>query len=427
MNVLIVGNGGREHALAWKISQSPRADRVFVAPGNAGTDIEGENVPIQANDFPGLIRFARDNEVGLSVVGPEAPLADGIVDAFQAEGLRVFGPNQAAAELEASKVFCKDLLHSADIPTADYQVFRDPSEAIRYLNERNDGRIVVKADGLAAGKGVVVCSNRDLALRAVEQIAIKKIFGAAGDRIVIEERLDGQEASVLAITDGATIVTLQPAQDHKAAYDGDQGPNTGGMGAYCPAPLVNDEKLAWIEEHILVPTVHAMNRARRPFRGVLYAGVMMTFQGPKVLEFNVRFGDPECQPLLMRLKTDLLDLLVATVDGKLDSLPPLEWDPRPAVCVVMASKGYPDRYDKGLPIRGLVEADKLPDVKVFHAGTAIDSQGRIVASGGRVLGVTALGDSIPAAKLNAYRGVKHIRWNGAWCRKDISDKAMGVR
>ena len=374
MNVLIVGNGGREHALAWKISQSPRADRVFVAPGNAGTDIEGENVPIQADDFPALIRFARENKVGLTVVGPEAPLAAGIVDAFQAEGLRIFGPSQAAAELEASKVFCKDLLRSADIPTADYQVFRDPAEAIHYLNERNDCRIVVKADGLAAGKGVVVCSNRDEAIRAVEQIALQKVFGAAGDRLVIEERLDGQEASVLAITDGSTIVTLQPAQDHKAAYDGDVGPNTGGMGAYCPAPLVSDEKLAWIEEHILVPTVHAMNRAGRPFRGVLYAGVMMTYQGTKVLEFNVRFGDPECQPLLMRLKTDLLDLLDATVDGKLDSLPPLEWDPRPAVCVVMAAKGYPDRYEKGLPIRGLEAAEKLADVKVFHAGTALTAR-----------------------------------------------------
>ena len=424
MNVLIVGNGGREHALAWKISQSPRADRVFVAPGNAGTDIEGENVPIESNDFAALIRFARDNAVGLTVVGPEAPLAAGIVDAFQAEGLRIFGPNKAAAELEASKVFCKELLHKADIPSADYQVFRDPTEAIQYLNERDDCRIVVKADGLAAGKGVVVCSNRDESMRAVEQIALQRVFGAAGNALVIEERLDGEEASVLAITDGSTIVTLQPAQDHKAAYDGDVGPNTGGMGAYCPAPLVNDEKLAWIEEHVLVPTVHAMNRARRPFRGVLYAGMMMTFQGPKVLEFNVRFGDPECQPLLMRLKTDLLDLLDATVDGTLDSLPPLEWDPRPAVCVVMAAKGYPGPYDKGLPIRGLADAEKLADVKVFHAGTAIDSQGRVVTAGGRVLGVTALGDSTAGAKLNAYRGVKQIRWDGAWCRKDISDKAM---
>jgi phosphoribosylamine--glycine ligase len=425
MNVLIVGNGGREHALAWKISQSPRADRVFVAPGNAGTDIEGENVSIQVNDFPALIGFARDNSVGLTIVGPEGPLAAGIVDAFQAEGLRIFGPSQDAAELESSKVFCKELLHKADIPTADYQVFDDPSEAINYLNERDECRIVVKADGLAAGKGVVVCSNRDEAIRAVEQIALQRIFGAAGNRLVIEERLDGQEASVLAITDGNTIVTLQPAQDHKAAYDGDVGPNTGGMGAYCPAPLVDDKKLAWIEEHVLVPTVHAMNRKRRPFRGVLYAGVMMTYQGPKVLEFNARFGDPECQPLLMRLKTDLLDLLDAAVDGKLDALPPLQWDPRPAVCVVMAAKGYPDRYEKGLPIRGLVAAEKLPDVKVFHAGTALDGQGRVVTNGGRVLGVTALGDSIPAAKLNAYRGVKQIRWDGAWCRKDISDKAMG--
>jgi len=424
MNVLIVGNGGREHALAWKISQSPRADHVFVAPGNAGTGIDGENVPIQAHDFPALIRFARDNNVGLTVVGPEAPLAAGIVDAFQAEGMRIFGPSQAAAELEASKVFCKDLLRSADIPTADYQVFRDPTEAIHYLNERNDSRIVIKADGLAAGKGVMVCSNRDEAIHAVEQIALQKVFGAAGDRLVIEERLDGQEASVLAITDGSTIITLQPAQDHKAAHDGDIGPNTGGMGAYCPAPLVNNETLSWIEEHILVPTVHAMNRARRPFRGVLYAGVMMTYQGPKVLEFNVRLGDPECQPLLMRLKTDLLDLLDATVDGKLESLPPLEWDPRPAVCVVMAAKGYPEHYDQGLPIRGLEDAEKLADVKVFHAGTAIDNQGRVVTAGGRVLGVTALGDSIPTAKLNAYRGVKQIRWDGAWCRKDISDKAM---
>ena len=423
MNVLIIGSGGREHALAWKISQSPRAERVFVAPGNAGTDIEGENVPIAIDDFPALIAFAKENKVGLTVVGPEGPLAAGIVDAFEAAGLRIFGPHRAAAELEGSKVFCKDLLRSADIPTADYHVFREPAEAVRYLNERIDGRIVVKADGLAAGKGVVVCSGRDEAIRAVEQIAMQKIFGAAGDRLVLEERLDGEEASVLAITDGSTIVTLQPAQDHKAAFEGDNGPNTGGMGAYCPAPLVNDEKLAWIEGHILVPAVHAMKRAKRPFKGVLYAGVMMTYQGPKVLEFNCRFGDPECQPLLMRLKTDLLELLDAAVDSRLDQLPPLEWDPRPAVCVVMAAKGYPGHYEKGQVIRGLVDADKQPDVKVFHAGTEVDAEGRVVTAGGRVLGVTALGESIAVAKLNAYRGVKQIRWD-AWCRKDISDKAM---
>ena len=316
MNLLVVGSGGREHALAWKITQSPRADRVFVAPGNAGTDLDGENVPISASDFPALIKFAQENDVGLTVIGPETPLAAGIVDAFEANGLRVFGPRRNAAELEGSKVFCKDLLRHADVPSADYQTFTNAVDAIKYLKDREDVPIVVKADGLAAGKGVVVCSGRDEAVEAVEQIASQKIFGAAGNRLVIEERLDGEEASVLAITDGRTIVTLQPAQDHKAAHDGDTGPNTGGMGAYCPAPLVDDTMLHWIEEHVLVPTIHAMKRARRPFRGVLYAGVMITKQGPKVLEYNVRFGDPECQPLLMRLKTDLVDLLEATADGQ---------------------------------------------------------------------------------------------------------------
>ncbi len=425
MNVLIVGSGGREHALAWKIAQSPRANRVFVAPGNAGSGIDCENVPIDADNFPALIDFAKQNQVGLTVIGPEGPLAGGIVDAFQLAGLKVFGPTKAAAELEASKIFCKELLRGANVPSAEYQTFRTAADAVRYLNDREDARVVVKADGLAAGKGVVVCSNRDEAILAVEQIGLEKIFGEAGNRLVIEERLEGQEASVLAITDGSTIVTLQPAQDHKPAFDGDEGPNTGGMGAYCPAPLVNDEIIAWIEEHVLVPTVHAMQRAKRPFRGVLYAGMMMTGQGPKVLEFNARFGDPECQPLLMRLKTDLLDLLEAAADGKLDAIAPLEWDPRPAVCVVMAAKGYPGHYEKGLPIRGLEEAAKLADVKVFHAGTKLDEKGQVVTSGGRVLNVTAVGESISIAKLNAYRAVKQIRWDGAWCRKDISDKAVG--
>jgi len=269
----------------------------------------------------------------------------------------------------------------------------------------------------------MVCDNRQQALEAVNQIASDRLFGAAGDRLVIEERLHGQEASVLAVTDGQTIVTLQPAQDHKPAHDGDTGPNTGGMGAYCPTPVVDDQRLHWIEEHVLVPTVHAMKRARRPFRGVLYAGLMMTQQGPKVLEYNVRFGDPECQPILMRLKTDLVDLLEAAVEERLDRLAPLEWDPRPAVCVVMASRGYPGPYEKGFPIRGLEEAAKLPDVKVFHAGTAL-KDGQVVTSGGRVLGVTALGENIARAKLQAYTGVKCIRWDGAWCRKDISDKAL---
>lgn len=423
MNILIVGNGGREHALAWKIAQSPRANHVFVAPGNAGTAADAENVPLASDDFPGLIRFAKDARVDLTVVGPEAPLAAGIVDAFEKEGLRIFGPSKVAAELEASKVFCKDLLRSANVPSADYQTFRDPQRAITFLEEREDVPVVVKADGLAAGKGVIVCEHRDEAIAAVEKIGRQRAFGDAGKQIVIEERLHGEEASVLAITDGQTIVTLQPAQDHKRALDGDQGPNTGGMGAYSPTPLLSDETLHWVEEHILVPTVHALKRARRPFSGVLYAGLMITNQGPKVLEYNARFGDPETQPLLMRLRGDLLDLLEATTLGKLDQLGPLDWDPRPAVCVVMASEGYPEEYRKGLPIRGIAEADALPDVKVFHAGTTL-KDGQPVTAGGRVLGVTALGDTISKAKLNAYSGVRKIRWEGAWCRKDISDKAF---
>lgn len=423
MNILIIGEGGREHALAWKIKQSPRADRVFVAPGNAGTALDAENVDISSTDFPRLIKFAQQNEIGLTVVGPELPLSKGIVDAFQAEGLRIFGPSKAAAELEGSKVFCKSLLRQADVPTADYQVFRNADHAITYLTEREDVPVVVKADGLASGKGVFVCPNRAEALEAVKRIGRNKEFGDAGNQLVIEERLDGQEASVLAITDGRTIVTLPPAQDHKRAYDGDQGPNTGGMGAYCPAPLVTDEMLRRIEEQILVPTVHAMKRARRTFRGVLYAGLMLTNQGPKVLEYNVRFGDPECQPLLMRLQSDIVELFEATIDQRLDEIEPPQWDPRPAVCVVMASEGYPGSYERGLAIRGLDEAARVPDVKVFHAGTST-LDGAVVTNGGRVLGVTALGGSIPAAKLQAYTAIKCIRWNGAWCRKDISDKAL---
>jgi phosphoribosylamine--glycine ligase len=423
MNILIVGNGAREHALAWKIRQSPRAGRVLVAPGNAGTAADSENVDIPATDFPRLIRFAKENDVGLTVVGPETPLASGIVDAFQAEKLRVFGPTKAAAELESSKVFCKNLLRQADVPTADYQVFRSADRAITFLRDREDVPVVVKADGLAAGKGVFVCRGRSEAIEAVNAIAAKKEFGDAGNQLVIEERLDGHEASVLAITDGRTILTLPAAQDHKAAFDGDTGPNTGGMGAYCPTPLVTDADLHRIEEQVLVPTVHALKRMRRPFRGVLYAGLMMTNQGPKVLEFNVRFGDPECQPLLMRLQSDLLDLLEAVVDDHLDRAAPPVWDPRPAVCVVMASAGYPGPFERGYPIRGLDEAAKLPDVKVFHAGTAT-ADGKVVTNGGRVLSVTALGNSIPAAKLLAYTAVKQIRWEGAWCRKDISDKAQ---
>jgi phosphoribosylamine--glycine ligase len=320
-------------------------------------------------------------------------------------------------------------LHGADVPSADYRVFRDAESATRYCLDRygSDDEsvpLVVKADGLAAGKGVIVCQTRRDALDAIDRIAKHKEFGPAGKQFIIEERLDGQEVSVLALTDGRTILTLPPAQDHKRAFDGDTGPNTGGMGAYCPAPLVDERMMRWIEEHILVPTVHAMKRSRQPFKGVLYAGLMITpAQGPKVLEYNVRFGDPECQPLLLRLKSDLVDLLEATIDGRLDEVQPPQWDPRPSVTVVMASEGYPGDYEKGRPIRGLDEAAAVPNVKVFHSGTQL-VDGQVVTAGGRVLAVTALGNTIAAAKLQAYTAVKCIRWPGAWCRKDIADKAM---
>jgi phosphoribosylamine--glycine ligase len=428
MNILIIGSGGREHAIAWRIGQSSRADRVFVAPGNAGTATDAENVDIRPHDIPNLIRFAKDNDVRITVVGPEAPLAAGIVDAFHEEGLRIFGPSQAAAQLESSKLFCKTLMHHADVPTADFRVFEDARRAERFVTDRfpretEDVPLVVKADGLAAGKGVFVCRHQRDALDAIARIAVDREFGAAGDRIIIEERLDGEEASVLAITDGRTLLVLPSAQDHKAALDGDKGPNTGGMGAYCPTPLLDEATLRTIEQRILVPTVHAMKRGRTPFLGVLYAGLMVTNQGPKVLEFNVRFGDPECEAILMRLQSDLLDIVEATIDGALDQLTDMRWDPRPAITVVMASEGYPDQVEVGRPIRGLDNAAQIEDVKVFHAGTAsLDDQ--TITNGGRVLAVTAMGNSISSAKLQAYRAVKCIRWDGAWCRKDISDRAL---
>jgi phosphoribosylamine---glycine ligase len=429
MKVLIVGNGGREHALAWKIKASPRVTHVYVAPGNAGTATDAVNVPISASDSPGLVKFCKENEIGLVVVGPEAPLVAGLVDDLQAAGIRAFGPSAAAAQLEGSKVFCKNLLRQADVPTADYQAFRNGEDAIRYIKDRfpeptSSCPVVVKADGLAAGKGVIVCSTPQDALDAIHRITADKEFGEAGNSLIIEERLMGPEASVLAITDGSTILTLPAAQDHKPAFDGDQGPNTGGMGAYCPTPLVDDEMMSKIESTILVPIVHALKRSRRPFRGVLYAGLMLTSAGPKVLEFNVRFGDPECQPLLMRLQSDLVDILEAVIDGKLDQLEPPVWDPRPSICVVMASEGYPGTYEKHLPITGLERAAEHENVKVFHAGTRVSESGEVITDGGRVLGVTSIGDSISVAKLAAYQAVREIRWRGAWCRKDISDKAL---
>ena len=419
--VLVVGSGGREHAIAWKLTQD--GAEVLVAPGNAGTAAIAENVPVAATDIAGLLEVARRRNVDLTVVGPEAPLVAGIVDEFTAAGLRIFGPTKRAAQLEGSKSYCKQILHRGDVPTAMFREFRSAARAREYLEAREDVPVVVKADGLAAGKGVFVCGDRATALAAVQSIADDPALTAAAGTILVEERLDGVEVSVLAITDGRTIVTLPPLQDHKAAYDGDDGPNTGGMGAYSPTPFVDDALLAEIEARILVPTVHAMRRAKTPFQGVLYAGLMLTAQGPKVLEFNARFGDPECEPLLMRLDSSLLELLDATVDRQLESCPPPRWRDAAAVSVVMASEGYPGPVSKGQPIRGLDAAATLPDVQVFHAATRL-VDGVVVADGGRVLAVTALGSSLARAKLQAYTAVRAIRWAGAWCRKDISDKGL---
>jgi phosphoribosylamine--glycine ligase len=428
MNVLVIGKGGREHALVWKLKQSPRADKVFCAPGNAGTAKDGVNVPIEPHEVDKLIRFAQKENVGLTVVGPEDPLALGIVDTFQAAGLKVFGPTRSAARIEGSKVFSKQLMRHADVPTAEFRVFDHPEPARTYIETR-EYPVVVKADGLAAGKGVIVCNNKADALKAIERIMVREEFGAAaGRRVVIEKRLDGEELSLLALVSGRTIVMLPPTQDHKPAFDGDTGPNTGGMGAYSPAPVADMELLDDVEERVFVPTVHALKRGRSPFRGVLYAGLMTTNQGPRVLEFNCRFGDPEAQPLLMRLRTDLLDLLEAVVVDRLDDYAAggIDWDPRPAVCVVLASQGYPGAFVKGRVIGGLDAAAALPDVKVFHAGTK--PQGDfVVTDGGRVLGVTAIGDTLADAKRRAYEAVERIRFAGMHYRTDIGDKALKTK
>jgi phosphoribosylamine--glycine ligase len=424
MKILVIGKGGREHALVWKLARSPRAEKVFCAPGNAGTAEDGENVPIEPNEIDKLARFARDKSIELTIVGPEEPLALGIVDHFQKAGLRIFGPTKEAAQLESSKVFAKGVMRNADVPTAEFRVFDHPEHARRYIETR-DYPLVVKADGLAAGKGVLVCENQQEALAAIERVMVREEFGlAAGRQVVVEKRLDGEELSIQALVSGRTIVPLEPTQDHKRAGDGDTGPNTGGMGAYCPAPLATPALLDEIDREVLVSTVHAMKRGRRPFRGVLYAGIMATSQGPRVLEFNCRFGDPEVQPLLMRLRTDLLDLLEAVVDERLDEFAGrLDWDPRPAVCVVMASKGYPGPYERGLVIKGLADAARLPDVKVFHAGTRRDGD-RVLTDGGRVLGVTALGETLAEAQRRAYEAVGLIQFPGVFWRRDIAARAF---
>lgn len=424
MNVLLIGSGGREHALAWKLAQSKRLDKLYIAPGNPGTAGCGRNVPIGVNETDRLVRFAVENKIGLVIVGPEDPLANGIVDLFAKAGIKAFGPSGAAAKLEADKAFAKKMMRSCSVSTAEGRVFDRFEDAKTYIASRDEA-VVVKATGLAKGKGVIVCDEPSDGIVAAEKIMVDKLFGQAGERILVEDKLIGDEASILAFVDGRTIYVMESSQDHKPIGDGDTGPNTGGMGAYCPAPVVTDELMSRIEREILVPIVDGMNRNGTPYKGVLYAGLMITAGGPRVLEFNVRFGDPETQPILMRLKSDLLDVCEHVCDGTLDKVT-LEWDSRPAVCVVMASGGYPGDYEKGRVITGIERAEELEDVVVFHAGTAIED-GELVTNGGRVLGVTALGESIADAKTRAYEAVDRVKFDGAYCRRDIADKAIKFR
>ena len=420
MQVLVIGGGGREHALVWKIKQSPRVEKVFCAPGNAGTGEIAENVPIAADDIKSLLDFALQKKIGLTVVGPEQPLVLGIVDQFEKEGLRIFGPNERAAELEGSKSFSKDMMDKYGLPTAEYKTFTSPENAADYIKTKK-GPLVVKADGLAAGKGVLICQTEDEALAAVDSIMGKKSFGEAGDQIVVEEFLEGQEVSVLAFCDGQTVLLMDSAQDHKAAYDGDKGPNTGGMGAYSPAPVFSEIMRQKVRDKIMLPMIRAMQKEGRVYKGILYAGLMLTKTGPQVLEFNARFGDPETQPLLVRMENDIIPVFEACIDGTLDQCQ-LGWKEESSVCVVMAAEGYPGSYEKGKPISGLKEANALPGVVVFHAGTK-EKDGEVLTHGGRVLGVTATGADTPTSITRAYEAVNKIQWQGIHFRKDIGNKA----
>ena len=424
MNVLLIGGGGREHAIAWKLAQSKKLDKLYIAPGNPGTAQCGQNIPISTDETEELLDFAGQNNVGLVVVGPEDPLAAGLVDAFEAAGIKAFGPNAGAAQLEADKAFAKQLMRSSSISAAEGRTFDRFSDAKAYIASRDES-VVVKAAGLAKGKGVFVCDDPADGILAAEKIMCDKVFGQAGEKIIVEDKLLGEEASILAFVDGRNIYIMESSQDHKPIGDGDTGPNTGGMGAYSPAPVVTEDMMNHITREIFVPVVDGMNRNGTPYKGILYAGLMITGGGPRVLEFNVRFGDPETQPILARLKSDLLEVLLAVCDGTLDRIT-LEWDRRPAVCVVMASGGYPGDYEKGKKILGIEEAQQLEDVIVFHAGTK-DMDGDIVTNGGRVLGVTALGQTIRDAKERAYRAVDKIKFDGAYCRRDIADKAIKGR
>jgi phosphoribosylamine--glycine ligase len=421
MRVLVIGNGGREHALTWKLKQSPQVKQLFAAPGNAGMAELAECTDISASEVRRLADFAAKKDIDLTVVGPELPLTLGIVDEFEDRGLRIFGANQQAAILEGSKVFAKRLMKKYKIPTGFFQTFYRADDARHYIQDVG-APIVVKADGLASGKGAIVCQTVKEALDAVKRIMDDRAFGDAGEKIVVEEFLSGEEASFLAFTDGETVLPMASSQDHKAVFDDDKGPNTGGMGAYSPAPVVTEEVHRKIMDQIMTPTVRAMAAEGRPYRGVLYAGLMIKDGEPRLLEFNARFGDPEAQPLLMRMESDLFPILEAVVDRRLHEVE-IRWRPEPAVCVVMVSGGYPGAHEKGTAISGLRAAARMKDVVVFHAGTAI-AGGKVVTSGGRVLGVTALGSDISDAIARAYRAVEKIRWDGVHYRTDIGRKAL---
>ncbi|RQD67303.1 MAG: phosphoribosylamine--glycine ligase [Desulfonatronovibrio sp. MSAO_Bac4] len=421
MNILIVGSGGREHSLAWKIKQSPLVNSIYIAPGNGGTSYLGENVAIEVDDIPALINFAKDKKIDLVVVGPELPLVLGLSDALTRENIPCFGPGSYAAQLEGSKAFSKFLMAEAEVPTANFKVFEDYSQALEYLKNQ-PYPLVVKADGLAAGKGVIVAGNIEEASEALHDMMVKQVFGKAGETVVIEEALQGEEASFLAFCDGHDYVILPSSQDHKRIGENDTGPNTGGMGAYSPAPVLPQEKYEETAELVIKPIIQHLEEMGRPFKGILYAGLMFTDDGPKVLEYNVRFGDPECQPLLMRLESDIVEIMMACVDGKLSRIN-LSIKPENSVCIVMAADGYPAKYEKGNEIHGIEDAETDTQVKVFQAGTKIED-GKILTSGGRVLGVTALGSNLEQAIDRCYKAADKIDFADKYLRRDIGQKGL---
>lgn len=423
MKVLVVGSGGREHALCWKIAQSPLLEELLCAPGNPGTSRLARNVDVSAGDLYGIVRLAQSEEVDLVVIGPEDPLCAGLADLLTDAGILCFGPSAKAAEIEGNKAFCKELMERHRIPTAGFTVFSDARWARQELENREVWPVVVKAAGLAAGKGVFICHTVEEGTSALQRLAEGE-FGAAGKQIVVEDFLEGEEVSVLLLTDGRTLIPLAPCQDHKRLSDGDQGPNTGGMGAVCPTPALSERGSAQVETQVLVPSVHALASEGRRFRGVLYAGLMLTDSGPRVLEFNARFGDPECQPLLMRMKSDLLPYLRATAKGELEGMDAPEWDDRVAVGVVAAAPGYPEAPVKGAVVEGLDEIAAEEDLEVFQAGTALDGDGRVVVSGGRVLCVTALGADTQEARDRAYAALETVRFEGMHVRTDIAERAL---